>query len=96
MAGREGFYLTLLRDGSMQSFPNNTVAWFQTLLPNSLNLTDGDWVVALTKMKYSVDLKKILTREAYFDIFFPNVHGGEYTDPNLGADTVESSHSARW
>jgi hypothetical protein len=78
MAGREGFYLTLLSDGSMQSFPNNTVAQFKRLLPHPLNLTDGKWEVALT-----VDLKNISTQEAYFDVFVPDVHGREVTDPNL-------------
>jgi hypothetical protein len=81
MAGREGFFLTLLSDGSMQSFPNNTVAQFKTLLPHPLNLTDGE--VALTEMMYSVDLKNISTEEAYFDVFVPNAHGREVTDPNL-------------
>jgi hypothetical protein len=59
MAGREEFYLTLLSDGSicMQSFPNNTLVQFKTLLLYPLNLTDGDWEVALTEMMYSVDLK---------------------------------------
>jgi hypothetical protein len=75
--------LTLLSDGSMESFPNNTVTQFKTLLPHPLNLTDGDWEVALTKMMYSVDLKNTSTQEAYFDVFVPDVHGREVTDPNL-------------
>jgi hypothetical protein len=32
---------------------------------------------------YSVDLKNISTQEAYFDVFVPDVHGREVTDPNL-------------
>jgi hypothetical protein len=83
MAGREGFYLTLLSDGSMESFPNNTVAQFKTLLPHPLNLTDGDWEVALTEMMYSVDLKTISSQEAYFNVFLPDTHRREVTDPNL-------------
>ena len=83
MAGGEGFYLTLLSDGSMQSFPNNTVAQFKTLLPHPLNLTDGNWEVALTEMMYSVDLKNITTEEAYFDVFILETAGRQVTDPNL-------------
>jgi hypothetical protein len=86
MAGREGFYLTLLSDGSMESFPNNTVAQFKTLLPHPLNLSDVDWEMVLTEMMYSVDQKKkqnISTHEAYFDVFVPDTHGREDTDPNL-------------
>jgi hypothetical protein len=83
MAGGEGFYLTLLSDGSMQSFPNNTVAQFKTLLPHPLNLTDGNWEVALTEMMYSVDLKNITTQEAYFDISLPETVNRQVTYPNL-------------
>jgi hypothetical protein len=75
--------LTLLSDGSMESFPNNTVAQFKTLLPHPLNLTDWDWEVALTEMMYSVDLKNISTHEAYFDVFVPDTQSREVTDPNL-------------
>jgi hypothetical protein len=64
MAGREGFYLTMLINGSMESFPNNTVAQFKMLLPHPLNLTDWDWEVALIEMTYSMDLKNISTHEA--------------------------------
>jgi hypothetical protein len=53
------------------------------LLPHPLNLTDGDWEVALTEMMYSVDLKNISTQEAYFDVFVPDAQDREVTDPNL-------------
>jgi hypothetical protein len=56
MADREWFYLTLLSDGSMESFPSHTVAQFKTLLAHSLDLIDREWEVALTNMVYSVDL----------------------------------------
>lgn len=46
MAGSDGFYLTLPSDGSMEAFPQNTVAQFKTLLPQTVDLTDGEckWV----------------------------------------------------
>jgi hypothetical protein len=34
-------------------------------------------------MMYSVDLKNVSTQEAYFDVFVPDPHGREVTDPNL-------------
>ena len=83
MAGREGFYLTLLSDGSMESFPQNTVAQFKTLLPHPLDLTDGEWEVGLTEMMYSVDLKNISTHESYFDVLIPDTDGREVSDPDL-------------
>ena len=42
MANSDGFYLTLPSDGSMATFPNNTVAQFKTLLPQRIDLTDGE------------------------------------------------------
>jgi hypothetical protein len=51
--------------------------------PHPLDLTDGDWEVALTEMMYFVDLKNISTQEAYFDVFVPDSLGREVTDPNL-------------
>ena len=52
MAGREGVYMILISDGSMESFPNITGAQFETLLSQTLNLTDGEWEVGLTEMMY--------------------------------------------
>jgi hypothetical protein len=34
-------------------------------------------------MMYSMDLKNISTHETYFDVFVPDAHGREVTDPNL-------------
>jgi hypothetical protein len=67
----------------MESFPNNTVVQFETLLPHPLDLKDGNWEVALTDMMYSVDLKNISTQEAYFDVFIPQQHGRTLTDHNV-------------
>lgn len=47
MAGSVGFCLTLPSDGSMETFPQNTVAQFKTLLPQTVDLTDGEWQVGL-------------------------------------------------
>lgn len=52
MAGSDGFYLTLPSDGSMETFPQNTEAQFKTLLPQTVDLTDGEWQVGLTEMMY--------------------------------------------
>ena len=83
MAHHEGFYLTLPSDGSMESFPNNTTAQFKTLLPQSLDLTDGDWEVALTEMMYSNSLKNIKEEEAYFDILVPQGFAPHVKDPDI-------------
>lgn len=46
MAQREGFYLILPSDGSIDSVPNNTAAQFKIFLPQSLDLTDREWEVS--------------------------------------------------
>lgn len=55
----------------MGSFPNNTVAQFNTLLPQTLYLTDGQWGLGLNEMMYANALKNITGKEAYFDVCFP-------------------------
>jgi hypothetical protein len=80
MAGREGFYLTLLSDGPWNPFP--IIQWPSSKRCYPLNLTDGDWEVALTEKMYFVDLKNISTHETYFDVFVPDVHDREVIDPN--------------
>ena len=52
MANSDGCYLTLPSDGWMATFPNNTVAQFKTLLPQRIDLTEGEWEVGLSEMMY--------------------------------------------
>lgn len=56
MAQSKGFYLTLPSDGSMQTFLNNIIYQFKTLLPQHIDLTDGEWEVALTEMMYGTSI----------------------------------------
>ena len=82
MAGGEGFYMTLLSDGSMESFPTNTTAQFKTLLPHTMDLTDGEWEVGLTEMMYSANLKNVSDAEAYVDVLIPDPYTKHLQDPN--------------
>lgn len=68
MTQSEGFYLILPSDGSMKTFPDNMVSQFITLLPQNIDLTDGEWEVALTEMLYGTSIENISENEAYFDI----------------------------
>lgn len=83
MAQSEGFYLTLPSDGSMKTFPNNMISQFKTLLPQTIDLTDGEWEVALTEMKYGTDVQNISDKEAYFDILITKEYSDQLGDPNL-------------
>lgn len=76
MAQREGFYFTLPSDGSMKTFPNNMISQFKTLLPQNIDLTDGEWEVALTEMLYGTSIENISKNEAYFDVLITK----EYSD----------------
>ena len=69
MANSDGFHLTLPSDGSMETFPDNTLAHFKTLLPQTLDLSDGEWEVGLTEMMFPNNLENIDdVTEALFDI----------------------------
>ena len=62
--------MTLPSDGSMATFPNNTVAQFKTLLhvPQTLDFTDGESEVGLTELMYASSVKNISEEEAFFDL----------------------------
>lgn len=69
MAQSEGFYMTLPSDGS-QSFPDNKLSSFKTLLPSTLNLTDGEWEMALTELIFDHSVQNINPEEAHFDVAY--------------------------
>lgn len=83
MAGSDGFYLTLPSDGSMETFPQNTVAQFKTLLPQTVDLTDGEWQMGLTEMMYGSSVKNILANESYFDILVTQNFKAFVDDPDI-------------
>lgn len=68
MAQSYGFYLTLASDGSMKTFQNNMISQFKTLSPQNIDLTDGQWEVALTEMLYGTSIENISNNEAYLDV----------------------------
>ena len=83
MTSSDGFYLTLPSDGSMATFPNNTVAQFKTLLPQRIDLTDGEWEVGLSEMMYGTSVKNIFQEEAFFDLLITQEFSSQIRDPNF-------------
>lgn len=83
MAQSEGFYLTLPSDGSMKTFPNNRISQFKTLLPQNIDLTDGEWEVGLTEMMYGTSIENISENEAYFDVLITKEYSNQLADPNV-------------
>ena len=71
MASSDGFYLTLPVDGSIETFPDNTLAHFKTRLPQPLDLTDGEWEVGLSEMLYPTSLENISKDESFLDLLIP-------------------------
>ena len=67
----DGFHLTLPSDGSMETFPDNTLAHCKTRLPQPLDFTEGEWEVGLTKMLYPTFLENISKDEAFLDLLIP-------------------------
>ena len=88
MAKNDGFYLILHSDGSMATFPNNTVAHFKTLLPQTIDLTDGEWEVGLSEMMYGTSVKNISHEEAFFDMLITQEFSSQIRDPIFSKSIV--------
>lgn len=82
MAEREGFFMTLPSDGSAKTFPENTLAVFKTLLPQTLNLTEGEWEVALTEVMYASSIENLSKEEAYVDVVYEEKYKQYVKDPD--------------
>lgn len=63
-----GFTWPSPSDGLMKTFQNNMISQFKTLSPQNIDLTDGQWEVALTEMLYGTSIENISNNEAYFDV----------------------------
>lgn len=81
MAQSEGFYMTLPSDGS-PSFSNNKLSSFKTLLPTTLDLTDGEWEVALTELMFDHSVRNVTPEEAHFDVVYDPTMGVFVKDPD--------------
>lgn len=54
----ETFIVNLVSNASMSTFPDNTLADFSTLLPNSLNLS-GSWEVAIVEISWPDSIQNV-------------------------------------
>lgn len=52
MTRHDQFYLTLPSNSSMNYYPNNMVTNYTTHLPSTVDLSDGEWEVALAEAHY--------------------------------------------
>lgn len=84
MDAGEGFFMTLPSDGSYKTFPENTVAEFKTLLPQTIDLTSGEWEVGLTEVQYSGNVENISEKESYVDVIFENKYENLIENPDQG------------
>ena len=83
MTSSDGCHWTLPSDWSMETFPDNTLAHFKTLLPQTLDLSDGEWEVGLTEMMFPNNLENIYdVTETMFDMI-PTHLNVRPKDPNI-------------
>ena len=68
MARREGFYMTLPSDGSIEIYPENTLSHFTNRLVQPVDLTEGEWRVGMIEMIFSTTLDNITEEENFFDL----------------------------
>lgn len=59
------------------------ISQFKTLLPQNIDLTDGEWEVALTEMMYGTSIENISENEAYFDVLITKEYTNQLGDPNV-------------
>ena len=55
------FYITLMGDNSFDTFPDNTLASFQTQLPQPVNLGSDIWSVGLAEISYPKGMASIIS-----------------------------------
>ena len=67
-----GFYLTLLSDSSMTTFPNNTQSSFTVRLDHPISIEKENWEVALVEMITPTQVMNISEGNNYFYLRFFN------------------------
>lgn len=62
------FYVTLLSDGSMETFPENTQCCFRTNLPKPIQIDKEEWEVALVEIIHPIQAHNITVAESNFRV----------------------------
>ena len=78
------FYITLLSDGSMDMFPNNTQSNFHIKLPKPIQLNKEEWEMALVELVIPSQIINISEEESQFQIVT--------TKPALGVQFKKGSN----
>lgn len=92
MDAGEGFFMTLPSDGSYETFPKNTLAQYKTLLPQTINLTDGEWEVGFTEVMYGNSVENVSSYEAYVDVLYERKYKNLLENPDrsrIGRYSIE-------
>ena len=76
------FYMTLPSDGSLETFPNNTLSSFRTHLPQMMDLDEGEWEVGLSEIVYPTTVENVKPGGNYMEIIVPSYFRGRSVDPS--------------
>lgn len=81
----ETFIINLVSNASMATFPDNTLANFSTLLPQSLNLS-GSWEIAIVEMSWPDSIQNVVEgRFSYQVSKLPTTMANKPVRPRSGA-----------
>jgi hypothetical protein len=69
MVRHDQFYLTLPSNSSMNYYPNNKVTGYTTHLPSTVDLTDGEWEVALVEAHYPCTFETVVENSAVITVY---------------------------
>ena len=92
-----GFYLTLLSDSSMTTFPDNTQSSFTVRLDHPINIEKEKWEVALVEMITPTQIMNISDETNFFYLrFYDKVLAQEFGVENMSEDCTEDNTCAEY
>lgn len=90
-----GFYLTLLSDSSMTTFPNNTQSSFTVRLDHPINIEKENWEVALVEMITPTQVMNISDANNYFYVrFFSRLVAAQFGIETMTENCTEDNSCA--
>lgn len=84
----DGFYMTLPSDGSMDTYPHNTLSHYSIHTFQPVDLSEGEWELGMTEMIFPTSLDNISEDEAFMDFLCPEMENALFLeDPYTIYDT---------
>ena len=76
----DGFYMTLPSDGSMDTYPHNTLSHYSIHTFQPVDLSEGEWELGMTEMVFPTSLDNISEDEAFMDFLCPEMENALFLE----------------